>query len=114
MTVKPGIGKYKKQVLCQTHLASKFTVFQVNSGKSGKVERGEPKIVPEVTILSGHFCRLLDANLPDHLDVGQTHHDLFHSIHLQCAHAAFHRRSKNGRHAGALLNQPLDVVGGDQ
>ena len=56
----------------------------------------------------------LDADLPDHLDVGQAHHDLFHPVHLERAHAAFDRLGEQLRHPCPLLDQLLDRVIGHQ
>ena len=56
----------------------------------------------------------LDTHLPDHFDVGHAHHDFFHAVHLEGAHATLHRLRKQFGHAGALLDKFLDRVIGHQ
>src|SRR4051812_35100657 len=57
---------------------------------------------------------LLDADGTHHLQVGEAHHDFFHAVHLQSAHACRHCGNEDFRYARTLLDQLLDVVVGDQ
>ena len=52
----------------------------------------------------------LNAHRPDHLQVGHAHHDFFHAVHLQGAHAALYGCGKQVRDAGALLYELFDAV----
>ncbi len=51
-----------------------------------------------------------DTNLSHHLQIRQPHHDLLHAIHLEGAHAPFHRRREQLSHTRTLLYQLLDTV----
>ena len=52
----------------------------------------------------------LDTHRPNHLQVGHTHHDFLHAVHLQGPHATLHRHGEQLGNPGTFLNKLFDVV----
>ena len=58
---------------------------------------------------------LLNANRPNHFEVGQPHQQFFHTVHLQRAHAAVDGAGEQFDDSGALLEELFSrVVGNHQ
>ena len=59
-------------------------------------------------------CHLSDANRPYLLQICHPQHDLFHAVHLECAHAALGCGRKQLDDPRSLLNQSLGGVVGNK
>ncbi len=53
----------------------------------------------------------LDTNLPDHFDVGEAQHDLFHAVHLEGAPTAFDNSGTNSATRPPLVRESDHAFG---